>query len=250
LADKRFSDHALRCRIMSEADQDLAVAWLANERLYSGRAPDDNSVPAGYDFVIDGQVSELVFEDADPQRGAMLVDQMLETARDEEDLGRIGIDPLENLLRYHGELLSSWVENRAETSRRFRFALGSCWPFDSIRPVVDRLDLHKGKTHSYWTIGVRLRCGREPSSRELLEARLQPDVIGGGATVEAGDQIIYLDYWARDRADAETVGNRLEQAVLEQVAQYRCAVVRRVGPERTWPPGTRAGIDRPWRSTP
>jgi hypothetical protein len=57
---------------MSEADQDLAVAWLANERLYSGRAPDDNSVPAGYDFAIDGEVSELVCEDADPRRGGKL----------------------------------------------------------------------------------------------------------------------------------------------------------------------------------
>jgi hypothetical protein len=235
---------------VSEADADLAKAWLANERLYSGRLPDDNSVPPDYDFAIEGQVSELIREDADPDRGAKLIDQMLEAARDEDDLSQIGVDPLENLLRYHGAVLNSWVESQAEASGRFRFALRSCWPFDSIRPIVDRLELHKGKTHGYWTIGIRLRCNRHPGWAEMLDARLQPDVIGGGKTVEAGEPVSHLDYWARDRVEAETMGNQLERAVVAQLADYHCAVVSRVGPERTWSPGARPGIDPPMRSTP
>ncbi len=234
---------------MSGADKDLAKAWLANERLYRGLMPDDNSVPAGYDFAIEEQVSELLLEDADPHRGAMLIDQMLEAARDEYDLNQIGVVPLENLLRYHAAVLNPWIEKRAETSRRFRFALGSCWPFDSIRPIVDRLELHKGKTHGYWTMGLRLRCNRNPGSGQMLDAKLQPDVIGGEATVDGDGQVIYLDYWARDRVDAETVGNRLERAVLAQLDEYRCAVVSRVGPEQTWSSGARPGIDPPRRRT-
>jgi hypothetical protein len=97
---------------VSEADADLAKAWLANERLYSGRLPDDNSVPPDYDFAIEGQVSELIREDADPDRAAKLIDQMLEAARDEDDLSQIGVDPLENLLRYHGA-----VEGRQKSIR-------------------------------------------------------------------------------------------------------------------------------------
>ncbi|HEY1421521.1 MAG TPA: hypothetical protein VGG90_12540 [Candidatus Dormibacteraeota bacterium] len=230
---------------MARSLEDLAAAWLANERLYSGRDPDDHSLPERYDLTLAGDVDDLVLDD--PHRGVELVEKMLHLAEDETDLKRVGIGPLENLLRHQGEELASWVSDKADASARFRFALGSCWPFDPIRQVVDRLGLHKGETHTYWTVGIRVRCGREASASEVLDAKLQPDLVGGQFQQDGRDQVTYMDYWARDHIDAERVGERLIRTLLKRLGAHGCTEVSRTGPERTWS-GTRPGIDRPART--
>jgi hypothetical protein len=234
--------------VVRDRDEDLAAAWLANERLYHDREPDDHSVPAGYDFEVDAQVGQLVFGAADANRAAQLIEAMLAAARDEQDLKDIGIGPLENLLRDHGETLAPWVGTKANSYPRFRFALASCWPFESIAPIVDELTLHKGRTHGYWTTGLRLRCQVALTGGELLDAKLQPDVIGGESVWEDPDYLVYFDYWARDHSDATSVSKRLERALLARLEPSDCAVTSTVGPEQTWPPGARPGIDRPRRS--
>jgi len=231
-----------------DPDDDLAEAWLANERLYNDREPDGHSVPAGYDFEVDSRVSQRVIDGVDASRGAHLIEAMLAAARDEEDLKAIGIGPLENLLRDHGDTLASWVETKGRSYARFRFALASCWPFESIARIVDELALHKGKTHGYWTTGLRLRCQEVLTDGQLLDAKLQPDVVGGNSVWEDPDYHVYFDYWARDHADAISVGKRLEGALVARLERSACTVTSRVGPEPTWPRGARPGIDRPRRS--
>jgi hypothetical protein len=226
------------------SDAELAAAWVANERLYGGRGPDDHSVPVGYDMVVAGDVQSLIL--GDPIRGRDLIEAMLEIAESEDDLQRIGIGPLENLLREHGQALRPWVSESAESRLRFRYALGRCWPFESIQDIWKRLNSAKGRTHTYWTMGFRLRCEQEPSQRELLDAKLQEDVVGGATLIDAGDRIVYFDYWGRDRYDAEVIGERLLRTLVAALGRSACDVVGRVGPDLTWP-GTRPGVDRPTR---
>ena len=234
--------------MVGDPDADLAQAWLASERLYNDRKADDLSVPAGYDFQVESGVSQLLTEGADANRGARLIEAMLAAARDEADLKRIGIEPLENLLRHHGEQLLAWVDAESQSDARFRFALASCWPFDSIARIVDDLALHKGKTHGYWTTGLRLHCHEVLKNGELLDAKLQADVVGGDSVWEDPDHLVYFDFWARDQADAISVGERLEGTLLARLGRSGCTVVSRVGPEPTWPRGARLGIDHPMRS--
>ena len=168
----------------TEGDLDLAEAWLSNERLYRGRGPDDHSVPDGYDFGVDARVYQLA--ETNPAQTSELVMRMIDVAQDEEDLGEIGRGPLETVLRYHGESLAQWVSDRAETSPRFRFALAACWPFDPVKTTVDRLNLHRGNTHSYWTMAIRVRCTGSAPLSAFLDARLQRDVVGGDMQLGAG----------------------------------------------------------------
>ncbi len=191
-----------------------------------------------------GEVLSVVRND--PYRGRTLIEKMLIAAESEDDLSRIGIDPLETLLRLHGAALHAWVAEAAESRVRFRFALKSCWPSESIQDVWERLDSAKGRTHTYWTMGFRLRCQRPTSLDELLDAKLQHDVVGGETRVDGKDRVLYFDYWARDRDDAARVGERLVQTLLAELSSSRCRPISVVGPELTWS-GTRPGIDRPAR---
>jgi len=95
-------------------------------------------------------------------------------------------------------------------------------------------------------MGVRLHGSPLPSQRDLLDAKLQQDFVGGESRIDEGDQIVYFDYWGRDKTDALRVGERLVQTMLNAFAGHACQIVRRVGPDRTWP-GARRGIDRPTR---
>lgn len=228
-------------------DRALAAAWLANERLYLRPDPDDRSIPDGYDIDVKGNVLEVVQTDVDPLRGAGLVLTLLELAEDESDLASIGLDPLETLLRNHGDRFAAWADQLADTNPRFRAALGHVYAHGTVVQTVDRLDLHKGKTHSYWTVTLELRCIDRPPSAALLDARLLPGVTGGSATTDGEAWIINIDYWARDLKDATESAHRIADAVVARLAPYGCAVHRRAAPEPTWRPGDRPGIDPPKR---
>jgi hypothetical protein len=228
-------------------DRALAAAWLANERLYLRPDPDDRSVPDGYDLDVKRQVLELVQTDLDPLRGARLVLKLLELAEDEWDLGSVGRDPLETLLRNHGDRFAAWADQLADASPRFRAALGHSYPHGAVAETVERLGLHKGATHAYWTIALELTCIDRPPLAALLDARLLPGVTGGAATLDRDAWIINVDYWARDLQDATESGNQIVDAFVARLAPYGCAVRRRATPEQAWRPGERPGIDPPRR---
>lgn len=228
-------------------DSPLAAAWLANERLYRRPDPDDHSAPDRYDTDIADQVLELVQTNEDPLRGARLVLKLFELAGDEWDLRRIGSGPLETLLREHGDRFSAWADQLADTSPRFRAALQAAYPHGAVVQTVDRLGLHKGLTHGYWTIAIELGCVNRPPVAALLDARLIAGATGGDATVAGDAWIINVDYWARGLEDATESGNRIVDAVVARLAPYGCTVRRRAAPQRTWRPGDRPGIDPPKR---
>ncbi len=231
----------------NELDQVLAAAWLANERLYLRPDPDDHSVPDGYDIDIQGQVLELVQTDLDPLRGARLVLKLLELAEDEWDLVSIGCGPLEILLRNHGDRYAAWADQLADANPRFRAALGHSNPHGAVVQTVDRLGLHKGRTHGYWTIAIELACVDRPPVAALLDARLLADVTGGAVTVDRDAWVMNVDYWARDREHATESANRIVDSVLARLAPYGCSSRRRATPEPAWRPGQRPGIDPPRR---
>jgi len=228
-------------------DQALAAAWLANERLWLRHDPDLRSVPDGYDIDLKGQVLELMQTALDPLRGARLVLKLLELAEDESDLRSIGSDPLETLLRNHADRFAAWADQLAGSSPRFRAALGHSYPHGPVVDTVDRLGLHKGATHAYWTIALELTCIDRPPMAALLDARLLPGVTGGAARLDREAWIMNVDYWARDRQDATESANRIVDAVVARLAPYSCTVRRRATPERVWRPGERPGIDPPRR---
>jgi hypothetical protein len=228
-------------------DRALAAAWLANERLYLRPDPDDRSIPDGYDIDVKGNVLELVQTDVDPLRGARLVLTLLELAQDESDLASIGLDPLETLLRNHGDRFAAWADQIADTNPRFRAALGHVYAHGAVVQTVERLELHKGETHTYWAVPLELTCIDRPPSAALLDARLLPGVTGGSATANGDAWIINIDYWARDLQDATESAHRIADAVVARLAPYGCTVRRRATPEPTWRPGERPGIDPPKR---
>jgi hypothetical protein len=228
-------------------DQALAAAWLENERLYVRPNPDDHSLPDGYDVNIQGQVLELMQTDLDPLRGARLVLKLLALAEDEGDLGSIGRGPLETLVRNHSDYFAAWADQLAETNPRFRAALGHAYPHGAVAQTVERLGLHKGRTHGYWTIAIELACVDRPPVAALLDARLLAGVTGGAATADRDAWIINVDYWARDLNDATESGNRIVDAMVARLAPYGCTVRRRAAPEPAWRTGERPGIDPPRR---
>jgi hypothetical protein len=51
---------------------------------------------------------------------------LLELAQDESDLASIGLDPLETLLRNHGDRFAAWADQIADTNPPFSCRAGAC----------------------------------------------------------------------------------------------------------------------------
>jgi len=103
---------------------------------------------------------------------------LLDLAENNCDLQSIGVGPLETLLRNHGDRFAEWADQLADTNPRFRAAHSASWPQMATAGIHDRLDFHKGRTHSYWTIGFELDCPQAPSAATLLDSRLLPGTTG------------------------------------------------------------------------
>jgi len=125
-------------------------------------------------------LNELVRED--PDKAWAAVEFVVERADSDELLGSIAAGPLEDLLRQHGTILVSRVEEKAGREPRFKHCLGRVWldPRDVSDDVMRRLHAASG--------GELVILEPRPIAPELLELEreaLTMLLAGGHRVLEA-----------------------------------------------------------------
>jgi len=110
-------------------------------------------------------LNELVRED--PDKAWAVVELLVERADSDELLGSIAAGPLEDLLRKHGAMLVSRVEEKARRDLRFKRCLGGVWldPRDLSDEIIRRL--HRASDGELRILEPR------PTPHELLELERQ-----------------------------------------------------------------------------
>lgn len=110
---------------------EIAVAWLANT---------DQTFWA---------VEELMCMcDEQPERAWPVVRKLAELATSEEDFGKIGAGPLEDLLAKHGVIFIERIERAAKSDASFKRCLSHTWQNAMPQDIWARVCLATGREPS------------------------------------------------------------------------------------------------------
>jgi hypothetical protein len=113
---------------VNEADRDLGERWLTNIRARRSKADSTDAQSRSTDQTqavhdVDDDVLAILIDDSDPGRGWNLAMHLLESARDDYERRRVGIEALETLFRESGDKLADAFQASIRRDDRLREAV-------------------------------------------------------------------------------------------------------------------------------